>query len=180
LPETEVIAGVTPGTEYPVFKTDFGTIGMQVCWDNFFPEVARSLALNGAEMIFTPIWGDGRENGANWDIVARSRAIDNSVYFIAATYNANNHSLIVDPGGRVLADTDGKEGLVTAELDLGFRKRERWLSVSSSGEWNHLLVRERRPTTYGRLCGMPGSQPARELTHTLSPSRATSANESGR
>jgi predicted amidohydrolase len=151
LPETEMLAGVTPGTEYPVFQTDFGKIGMQVCYDNFFPEVARSLALNGAEMIFTPIYGDPREEGYDWDIVARARAIDNAVYFVASTYTPNRRSLIIDPGGRILGDTHGSEGLVTAEVELNHRRLEHWLSVGDYGEWKRLYPKERRPATYGDL-----------------------------
>ncbi len=151
LPETEMIGGVTPGTEYPVFKTDFGTIGMQICYDNFFPEVARGLALQGAEILFTPIWGDAREQGYDWDIVARARAIDNAVYFVASTYTPNKRSLIIDPGGRILADTKEREGMVTADLDLERRRLEPWLSVSAAGEWKRLYPKERRPATYGQL-----------------------------
>jgi predicted amidohydrolase len=150
LPETEMLAGVTPGTEYPVFETDFGTIGMQVCYDNFFPEVARSLALQGAEILFTPIWGDAREAGTNWDIVARARAIDNAVHFVASAYT-HKRSLIIDPGGRILGDTGGQEGLVTADLELDRRRLEPWLSVGAFGEWKRLYPKERRPSTYGPL-----------------------------
>jgi predicted amidohydrolase len=150
LPETEMLGGVTPGTEYPVFKTDFGTIGMQVCYDNFFPEVARSLALQGAEILFTPIWGDAREEGYDWDIVARARAIDNAVYFVASAYT-HKRSLIIDPGGRILAETKGQEGLVTADLELDRRRLEPWLSVGAAGEWKRLYPKERRPATYGAL-----------------------------
>ena len=177
LPETEVIDGVVPGNEYPVFKTDFGIVGLQICWDNFFPEVARSLALNGAEIIFTPIWGDGRENGTNWEVVSRARAIDNSIHFVASTYNANNHTLIVDPTGRALVDSKGKEGLFTADLNLDTHKRERWLSVGSSGEWKQLLVRERRPTTYGGLATDRANPLLNEVSESLSSQKARNAND---
>jgi predicted amidohydrolase len=151
LPETEMLGGVTPGSEYPVFKTDFGTIGLQVCYDNFFPEVARSLALQGAEILFTPIWGDAREDGSSWDIVARARAIDNAVHFVASTYTPTKRSLIIDAGGQILADTKGQEGLITAVLELDRRRLEPWLSVATAGEWKRLYPKERRPGTYGQL-----------------------------
>ncbi|MEW5979756.1 MAG: carbon-nitrogen hydrolase family protein [Acidobacteriota bacterium] len=151
LPETEISGGITPSDEYPVFKTDFGVIGLQICYDNFFPEVARSLALNGAEIIFTPIYGDPRQENYAWDIVARARAIDNAVYFVASTYTPTRRSLIVDPGGQILADTKGKEGIVMAEIDLDHRTFERWLSVSGFGEWRNLFPKERRRDTYTPL-----------------------------
>src|SRR5262245_15992764 len=51
LPRTEIEAGVAPGNEYPVFQTRFGKVGMMVCYDGFFPEVARQLSNHGAEVI---------------------------------------------------------------------------------------------------------------------------------
>ncbi len=155
LPETEILSGVTPGFEYPVFQTDFGVVGMQVCYDNFFPEVARSLVLNGAEILFTPIWGDARNGGVSWDIMARARAIDNAVPFVASSFTPTRRSLIIDASGRILGDTKGQEGLVTAELKLGERQIEPWLSVSSSAEWRRLYRTERRSETYGSLSRKP-------------------------
>jgi len=152
LPESEVMAGVTPGNTYPVFKTDFGTIGLETCYDNFFPEVARSLALGGAEIIFLPIWGDTRANGYIWDIVARARAIDNSVFLVASNYS-NTRSLIIDPDGRILADTGGTSGTAMAEIDLDARTIVRWLSFHGFGEWKYLYPAERRTDTYGPLLG---------------------------
>ncbi len=152
LPETEVSGGLTPGKTYPVFKTDFGIIGIEICYDNFFPEVARSLALQGAELILLPIWGDGRGQGYEWDIVARARAVDNAVYLVASNYS-NKRSFIINPNGRILADTGGESGLVTAEIDLDARTFERWLSVGSYGEWKNLFPRERHIETYQLLVG---------------------------
>ena len=154
LPETEVNGGLTPGTTYPVFRTDFGTVGIEICYDNFFPEVARSLALQGAEIILLPIWGDLRGQGYAWDIVARARAIDNAVFLIASIYS-NRRSLIINPDGRILADTGGDQGLVTAEIDLNGRTFERWLSVGSYGEWKSLFPKERRSETYRGLVVQP-------------------------
>ncbi len=150
LPQTEVNGGLTPGTAYPVFRTDFGTIGIEICYDNAFPEVARSLAMQGAEIILLPIWGDLRAHESAWDVIARSRAIDNGVYFVASIYS-NRRSLIINPNGRILADTGGNQGLVTAQIDLDARTFERWLSVASYGEWKNLYQKERRGETYGVL-----------------------------
>jgi predicted amidohydrolase len=86
----------------------------------------------------------------DWDIVARARAIDNAVHFVASAYT-NKRSLIIDPGGRILADTRGQEGLVTADLELDRRRLEPWLSVEAFGEWKRLYPKERRPATYGQL-----------------------------
>lgn len=150
LPINEVNGGITPGTQYPVFSTDFGVIGIEICYDNFFPEVARMLALNGAEMVFVPIWGDLRGDGYEWDIVARSRAIDNSVYLVASNYS-NKRSLIIDPDGRILADTGGKSGIVFADVDLGARTFGRWMWFDAYGDWKSQYPAERRTETYGPL-----------------------------
>lgn len=155
LPETEVNGGLTPGSSYPVFRTDFGTVGIEICYDHFFPEVARSLAIQGAEIILLPIWGDLRGQEYAWDVVARARAIDNSVYLVASIYS-NRRSLIINPSGRILADTGGNSGLVTAEIDLNARTFERWLSVGSYGEWKNLFPKERRGETYKGLMDGPG------------------------
>ncbi len=154
LPETEVAGGLTPGSSYPVFKTDFGTVGIEICYDNFFPEVARSLALNGAEIILLPIWGDLRGQEYAWDIVARARAIDNAVFMIASIYS-NRRSLIISPDGRMLADTGRSDGLISADIDLNARTFERWLSVGSYGEWKSLYPKERRSETYNGLMMSP-------------------------
>ena len=57
LPRSEIEAGITPGHDYPVFDTRFGKVGMMICYDGFFPEVARALTIQGAEVIAWPVWG---------------------------------------------------------------------------------------------------------------------------
>ena len=81
LPREEIEGGVTPGATYPVFDTRFGKVGMMICWDVHFPEVARELANNGAEIIAMPIWGGNPR-------LAAARAIENQIYLVSSTYNA--------------------------------------------------------------------------------------------
>ena len=150
LPEIEGEWGLTPGTTYPVFETDIGRIGMEICYDNFFPEVARALACNGAQIIVNPIWGDGRANDYNWDIVARARAIDNAVYFIASMYS-NKRSLIIDPRGYILADTAGRTGVVISEIEIPNDVLTPGLSIGGYGKWRTLYPKERREGTYDVL-----------------------------
>jgi predicted amidohydrolase len=95
LPREEWEVGITPGDRYPVFETDFGTLGIMICWDLQFPEPARALAAQGADVIALPIWGGS-------DTLARARAIENSVFLISATYDMR--SFIVDPTGTVMAE----------------------------------------------------------------------------
>jgi predicted amidohydrolase len=147
LPLAEVEDGETPGSEYPVFDTDFGRIGILVCWDYFFPEPARILRLKGAEIVFLPIAGD--PGARHWDVTSRARALDNGVYLVAATSEGRD-SRIIDPDGELMADTT--DGLAAAELDLNKESRLWWLSVGpADGEPKSLVIQERRPETYGDL-----------------------------
>ena len=118
LPWPEWVNGLQPGDEFPVFHTELGAIGIQICYDHHFAESARCLALNGAEIILTPIWGDLRGDGACYDAVAQTRALDNGVFYVMSVYSLAR-SLIADPYGRILAKTSGPEPeLAIAEVDL--------------------------------------------------------------
>ncbi|MDB6126804.1 MAG: ramA 5 [Verrucomicrobia bacterium] len=152
LPIAEAEEGITPGRDYPVFDTDFGRVGMMVCWDNFFPEAARLLRLNGAEIILLPINGDGVPG--HWDVITRARAIDNSVFLVASSQAAVSPSMIVDPNGRVLASTI--DGLAMADIDLDKETRVWALAVGASeGEAKSLYLKERHPETYAPLLTAP-------------------------
>jgi len=151
LPREEWLKGITPGHEYPVFQTDFGTIAIQICYDWFFPEPEAIFALQGAEIIFAPTWGntlpdsDGKVDGES---TFRVRARDNGVYMVPSVYDGN--SLIIDPIGRMLASSDGKEGVFWAEIDLSIRERLPWV-----GYWRAIGSRDRMPHTYDALLKDP-------------------------
>ena len=147
LPLAEVEDGETPGSEYPVFNTDFGRIGMLICWDFVFPETFRMMRLAGAEIVFLPIAGD--PGPRHWDVVSRARALDNGLYLVASV-SEGAASRIVDPDGEVIAETT--DGLAVAELDLARESRLWWLSVGpADGELKSLVIQERRPETYKSL-----------------------------
>jgi len=151
LPREEWKQGITPGEEYPVFQTDFGKIAIQICYDWFFPEPEAIFALQGAEMIFAPTWGntlpdkDGRVDGES---TFRVRARDNGVYMIPSVYDGN--SLVIDPMGKILASSDGKTGVFWAEVDLNTRERLGWV-----GYWRSIGSRDRMPHTYNMLMRDP-------------------------
>ena len=110
LPQEEADAGLMPGDGgYPVFQTDFGTIGIMICWDLQFPEPARGLAGAGAEVILLPIWGGS-------EVLARARAIENHVYLVSSSYDMR--TMIVDPAGNVLAETSSPGAVASATVDL--------------------------------------------------------------
>lgn len=115
LPRDEIAAGIAPGSEYPAFETRFGRVGMMVCYDGFFPEVAGSLARNGAEVIAWPVWG------CNPDVVP-ARALDNQVYLVSSTYEppANNwmRTAVWDRTGAPIVHASEWGEVIVAEVDL--------------------------------------------------------------
>ena len=151
LPREEWKKGITPGQEYPVFQTDFGTVAIQICYDWFFPEPEQVFAMRGAEILFAPTWGntwpdeDGKARG---ETVFRTRARDNGLYLVPSVYSGN--SLIIDPLGRILANSDGRDGLFWCEVDLAQRERLPWV-----GHWGSIGPRDRMPATYGPVLGDP-------------------------
>ncbi len=97
LPREEIEAGVTPGNSLPVFDTDFGTIGMMICWDVQYVDPAQALAVQGAEIIFLPIWGGN-------PVLTRARAIENQVYLVSCAYSSVP-SAIYEPTGEISAES---------------------------------------------------------------------------
>lgn len=115
LPREEIQQGISPGTEYPVFETRFGRVGMMVCYDVFFPEVARELSLNGAEVIAMPIWGGNPR-------LAAARCAENGVYLVTSTYTDHESNwmktAVWDREGNRISEATEWGTIVMAEVDL--------------------------------------------------------------
>jgi len=118
LPREEYEDGLTPGLDYPVFETDFGKIGMMICWDVQYADPARALALRGAELILLPIWGGNTT-------LARARAIENQVFIAASGYDFPTE--ILDPLGAVIAEAPQRGTAAIATIDLNRRYVQDWL-----------------------------------------------------
>ncbi|MCC7083423.1 MAG: carbon-nitrogen hydrolase family protein [Pirellulales bacterium] len=135
LPREEIEKGVAPGNEYPVFDTRFGKLGMMVCYDGFFPEVARQLTNNGAEVIAWPVWGCN-------PALASARACENHVYLVSSTYcSPDQHwmlSAVWDHTGHPIAKGDTFGTVVAAEVDLS-----KPLIWNSLGDFHAELPRHR-------------------------------------
>ncbi len=137
LPRTEIDAGVEAGDDYPVFETRFGKVGMMVCYDGFYPEVARELSNRGAEVIAFPVWGCN-------PLLASARACENHVYVVSSTYSdiASNWMITAIYGrdGRPVAKAKGWGDVVIAEVDLG--QPAIWHSL---GDFHAEILRHRPP-----------------------------------
>jgi predicted amidohydrolase len=112
LPYDEFEGGLTPGSAYPVFQTDFGKVGMMICWDSEFQDPARALALAGAEIILLPIWD------ATLPLM-RARATENRVFLVSSSYG--DPSMILDPKGQELAAAIDRGSAAAATIDLNRR-----------------------------------------------------------
>jgi predicted amidohydrolase len=137
LPHAEIEAGVMPGSEYPVFQTTFGKVGLMVCYDGFFPEVARELTKRGAEVIAWPVWGCD-------PLLARARANENRVFIVSSTYmdaRANwMLSAIYDREGTPLAVAQKWGTVAVTEVDLNARH----VGPYNLGDF-HAMVQRHRP-----------------------------------
>jgi len=153
----EIEGGLVLGDDLAVFDTDFGKVGIQICWDHFFPESTRILTMKGAELICVPTHGFQLERSV-------ARAVENGVFF-AFAYTHRSGTMIVGPGqsaqhaegdhisgpaGPILAAGEEK-GYAVADIDFNDTVRRPWLSCNSWGSANEYYMCERRANIYGTL-----------------------------
>jgi predicted amidohydrolase len=139
LPSGEVEGGLSPGDAFRTFQLDFGRIGILICHDSSFSEAARVETLEGAEIIFIPIWGGDMP-------VLRSRAMENGIWVVTSGYDVA--SAIISPAGEIMDSTwkDHGNGIAFFEIALNRVIRRPWL-----GNWNNAFTQQRRPEAYQRL-----------------------------
>jgi predicted amidohydrolase len=126
LPREEWEAGLTPGESYPIFETDFGKLGLMVCWDIQFPEPWRALGLQGAELVLLPIWGGS-------ETLLRARAIENHAFIVSSSYDTK--SCVVAPNGEVLTEATNASPVMTAEVHLDRKIYQPWIGDMSTRTW---------------------------------------------
>ena len=131
--ETEVYresAGYRPGTEAVLAETPFAKIGMTVCYDVRFPQLYRRLAQGGAQIITVPAAFNHITGAAHWEVLLRTRAIENGCYILAPAQTGFHpeshgkgrhtfgHSLAISPWGEILADAGSEPGVTLVDLDM--------------------------------------------------------------
>ncbi|GAA5070534.1 putative amidohydrolase [Thermocatellispora tengchongensis] len=154
------------GDGFAAFDTPVGRLGMMICYDKAFPESARALALDGAQIVVcVSAWPGSRTDPApdlaqdrwtrRFDLFDRARALENQVVWLSANQSGTFGSLrfvgsakIVDPGGDVLAATGVSGGVATAELDV---PRALETARRSMGH-----LRDRRPAAYAPPVAVAG------------------------
>jgi predicted amidohydrolase len=115
---SEVDAGLSRGNGFPVFDLDFGKVGIMICYDNYFPESARSLGVNGAELILYPLHDDQWD--PQWEIRTRARAIDNLAYVAPCKLGGGvSYTAMVDPLGEIVCKVEEGETFQLCEIELG-------------------------------------------------------------
>jgi len=138
---------------YPVFKTQFATIGVYICYDRHFPEGARALGLNGAEIVYNPSATVASQSQYLWKLEQPAHAVANGYYVGAinrvgteAPWNIGRFygtSYFVNPRGQIIAEaSEYNDELVVADLDLSQIDEVRKV-------WQ--FYRDRRPEAYAEL-----------------------------
>jgi predicted amidohydrolase len=131
LPREEIEGGLMPGSDCPVFDTDFGRIGMMICWDAEYTDVARALGVQGAEIIMVPAAG-------GYLTLLKARALENHLYVVSSGDTVE--SSIIDPTGEVLYSTMDSGVYKVTAVNLAARFTDPWI-----GDMRPRFHKEMRP-----------------------------------
>ena len=140
----------TPGMDVVVAKTELATIGIVICYDIRFPELVRSVALMGAELLLVPAVFNTVTGPAHWNIMMQARAVENQLFLAAvsqgknpgSSYHSYGHSMIVSPWGDILCEASDEQEILYADIEPEVLEDTR----------NSLpLLRHRREELYSKL-----------------------------
>lgn len=117
---------LTPGDEITVFDTEFGTIGLMICFDIRQQEQTKIMGDLGARLILVPGAFNLTTGPLHWELSFRARAMDNQLFMagcapardMEATYHSWGHSLVTGPFGNIIGQLDEKEGILNVSIDL--------------------------------------------------------------
>ncbi len=121
--ESDVLSA---GNNFTVANTEFGKIGIGICYDIRFPELARIMVEKGASILFYPGAFNMTTGPAHWELLFKTRALDNQIFCVGvapalnpeASYHSFGHSIVTSPWGEILAEASEKESLIISEIDL--------------------------------------------------------------
>lgn len=124
---------LTPGNTFNVVETDFCKIGMGICYDVRFPQLAQIIVEKGAEILVYPGAFNMTTGPAHWELLFKSRALDNQVFTVGvapalnenADYHSYGHSIAVNPWGKIICQLEYGEELKIVEIDLDEIKKVR-------------------------------------------------------
>ncbi|KAI0362802.1 carbon-nitrogen hydrolase [Trametes cingulata] len=116
---------LSAGSSINHFDTEFARIGLGICYDVRFPELAMTNARRGCQVLIYPSAFNTTTGPLHWELLQRARAVDNQVFFsmcspardLNQSYHAWGHSMVVDPMGKVIAETEHEEDIVYAHID---------------------------------------------------------------
>ena len=139
-----------PGYEAPIFNTKYGALGVIICYDRDFPELSRSIALKGAQILFIPN-GAGCGLTETWRSLVMTRAYENQSFVLGCCLtggtDAEHHdfmgnSILCNPFGKIVRCLDREEAVLLEEIDtddIDLSRRARF------------MYRDRRPEMYGEV-----------------------------
>lgn len=121
------------GNDIVMVDTELGKFGLSICYDIRFPELYRYMAQNGCQVLFTPANFQMQTGKDHWEIILRTRAVENTCYVVAAgqigkkrgTSLSYGSSLVADPWGTVIARAKETAGVTMAEIDLDYLDKVR-------------------------------------------------------
>jgi predicted amidohydrolase len=128
--ESEVL---TAGDDLQIIRHNGLSCAVIICYDIRFPELARMAALQGAQILIIPAAFNGTTGPVHWELLMRTRAVDNQLFVVAASpahnpeasYQPWGHSLVVDPWGTVISEAGTDEEILVCNLDLSILGRVR-------------------------------------------------------
>ena len=117
---------LSPGEKCTVFDTEFGKMGVCICFDIRFPNLFMKMRQEGVKMVFVPAAFNMTTGPAHWHTLFKSRALDQQIFVLgcspareeSASYVAYGHSILTDPWGSIVCQLGAEEGILTAQIDL--------------------------------------------------------------